>query len=89
MASRKLTKGVLCRDAADDSMAGGTCIAFAPAAVRLNVELLQLFGGFWIRTDYVVGDQDWLDWTLADFRKKYPKVRIPKRGTCRETSLMI
>ena len=85
MAKRRLTKGVLCRDAADDSMAGGTCIAFAPGAVRRNVELLQLFGGLWIRTD----DWPWLDWTLADFRKKYPKVRIPQRGTCRETSLLI
>ena len=86
MAKRRLTKGVLCRDAADDLRLKGWCILFVETIRPL---VYKARNGVWLGNPISSKPiRCWL-WTPYHFRHEYPDVRIPKRGTCRETSLMI
>ena len=80
---KKLTKGVLCRDGEDHLWLSDWCVLFAATTaggVSKNI------GGSWMPIS--TETQFWV-WSAADFRRRFPKVRIPTRGTCRETSLLI
>ena len=87
---KKLTKGVLCRDGKDWCRhRGDHCIAFFPDAVCADGEQDGNCGCWRWRDDATVDRRKLVSWTRPAFSLRYPKVRIPTRGTCRETSLLI
>jgi len=81
---KKLTKGVLCRDGEDHQRFGDPCILFTETTRGC---VYKAENSVWLVYPIVSKTVWW--WKLKEFRRRFPTVRIPTRGTCRETSLLI
>ncbi|MBE3120156.1 MAG: hypothetical protein IMZ50_15555 [Candidatus Atribacteria bacterium] len=75
MAKPKLTRGMLCRD----ETCTGARIAFAPQAMRKDIELS--IAGYW-RSD----SSTWCTWSLAEWKATYD-LAPPRPGRCFEAEV--